>query len=373
MIKYVEFRKTPQSFLFKENENSNVIELKFEDILSVEVFDKVKYVKKTFKLSKHSKDFDFLDDKQSFDLQEETKFIEELVGGKFKLYYLSDTGVNHFFYSKDSLNTVLPLLYKMYNNFESKVVENDEYKRELYLNVFCENNILLKNEVNKLKYKETELIDYFIKTNECVSGIKVKRKERDFSFFKLSVTSDVNFISFKEFNVDFSKSTLINFGGEFEYVLPYYNNLFSFEFLPSISFYKDKVVYNNPIPIYQVDNVNYYDPDNGKTLHFESTTFSIPVNLKIYPINKKVKVYTSLTLFNIFSAGKGKVNFDNEPSFDSRWIPPFYGFFEIGGEYKNFGVSFKKLRKFESSTQYFNGYAISLKYNVFSSKKQKKQ
>lgn len=150
--------------------------------------------------------------------------------------------------------------------------------------------------------------------------------------------------------------------------------MFAIELVPSINFYKNEGVYYSD-PIYQYGDIQngtavyYLNPNNGKKVNLESTTFSMPVNLKIYPINKKTKVYISATLFNLFSYGKGQMNFENEPSFEPNFIPPFYGFYEIGGSYERFGFSFKKLINFDTQSQHFDGYAFSLKYNLLSSKK----
>ena len=359
LIKYVELRKTPQSFLFKENENSNVVELKFEDILSVDVLDKVKYVKKTFKLSKHSNNIGFLDNKKDFVLQEETKFIEELVDGKFKLYYLSDTDVNHFFYSKDSLNTVLPLLNKQYNDFESKVIENEEYKKELYLNVFCDNNILLKNEVNKLKYKEAELIEYFIKTNECITGIKQKKKEKNYGYSKFKIILETNLINTSSNVVEISKTnkTIFGIGAEFEHFLPYYKYMFSFVASPSYVKYKSDVVFSN------IDYIGggpvYFT--NGQ---ISAEAFSIPINLRVYPINKKVfKVYASLPLFNLYGYWKSNV-FENGNKYLGGFTMPASGFVELGFKYKKFELSYKKFENRNSNTSIHRS-VVCFKYDMF--------
>lgn len=358
-VKYVEYRNTPQEFQFKETETSNSITLTGLEVVSVEIIDKVKYVYKTFNVSKHSKTESFLDTFKEFILHEKTKFIEVLVDGEFKLYYLSDSDVTQFFYSKTNSNDILPLLNKEYVN-ENKVKLNEEYKVELYKNVFCEKNILLKNEIVKLDYKQEEIVDFFTKTNECISGVKQLKKQKDYGYLQIKGTLETNFIKFIDKNVDFETNNKIVFGAgaEFEYVLPLYKYFFSFVASPTFASVKNVYTYRA------------YDSNGIAITNFtgesKSSVFSIPLNLRMYPINKTdFKVYVSLPTFITVSNSKSKAVQKNI-EYDSFIEMPGAGFLELGCRYKKFELG---LRSYGPSNGYMRRNVISIKYNLFSTKK----
>ena len=357
-VRYVENRKTPQEFQFKDTKTSKSITLTGLEVISVDIINKVKYIQKTISVSKHSNRADFLDSFKEFKLDEKTKFIEELVDGEFKLYYLSDSDVNQFFYSNANSNVILPLLVKEYIN-DNKIMLNEDYKIELYKNVFCEKNILLKNEIAKLDYKEGEIITYFNKINECNSGVKQMKKQKDYGYLQIKGTLENNFIKFIDKNVDFETENKIVFGvgAEFEYVLPLYKYFFSFVVSPTFA---------------SVKNVYSYDAfdNNGVITSFtgelKSSTLSVPLNLRIYPINKtNFKAYISLPTFITISTYKSKV-VNNNMEYESFVELPGAGFLELGFRFKKFELG---LRSYGGSNGYMKRNVISMKYNVFNSKK----
>ena len=358
-VRYVENRKTPQEFQFKDTKTSKSITLTGLEVISVDIINKVKYIQKTISVSKHSNRADFLDSFKEFKLDEKTKFIEELVDGEFKLYYLSDSDVNQFFYSNANSNVILPLLVKEYIN-DNKIMLNEDYKIELYKNVFCEKNILLKNEIAKLDYKEGEIITYFNKINECNSGVKQMKKQKDYGYLQIKGTLENNFIKFIDKNVDFETENKIVFGlgAEFEYVLPLYKYFFSFVVSPTFA---------------SVKNVYSYDAfdNNGVITSFtgelKSSTLSIPLNLRMYPINKTdFKVYISLPTFIAVVNSKSNKLVHNNIEYDSNIEIPGAGFLELGFRYKKFELG---LRNYGVNNGYMKRNVISLKYNLFNTKK----
>ena len=360
-VNYVKTRNTPQKFKFKSSTESEIEILDSTNIISVEISDitkfvfrekiEVKFQSKSLSTANNSK-VEYLD-----------RFIEVIVDGEYSLCNYSDNQYEEFYYFGNDLN-LRSLKTKSFYNNENKLFVNEEYKTELITNL-AKNNTELIKEINETSLDRSDLSKLFYIINK--KDLAILKAKSDSGFVNINFTSDLNFIKFKDTNIDYGNKTLINFGGEIEYMLPYYNNLFAIEIAPSFSIYNDEAIYYNDSQIVSI----FYpvDANNGKKVSMKSTTFSTPFNLKIYPINKKIKIYTSITLFNLFSTGKGKLNFENEPSITPNAIPPFYGFIEIGGSYEKFGFSFKRLRKLESDSQSFNGYAVSLKYNIFTSKK----
>lgn len=366
-VNYVKRRNTPQEFKFKSTIESEVEILDSTKIVSVEITDITKFIFR----EKIEADFQAksLSTANNSKVEYFDRFIEVIVDGEYSLCNYSDNQYEEFYYFGNDLK-LRPLKTKSFYNDKNNLVVIEEYKTELKANL-AKNNPELINKINYTSLNASDLSKLFYIINK--KDLAILKAKVNNGFININVTSDLNFIKFYDYNIDYGDKTLVSFGGEIEYVLPYYNNLFAIEIAPSFSFYKDEAIYDsytnsNKRVLIGVSDY-YYDSNNGKKVSIESTTFSTPFNLKIYPINRKVKIYTSFTLFNLFSAGKGKMNFENEPSITPNFVPPFYGFFEIGGSYKKFGFSFKRLRKLEDEFQGFSGYAVSLKYTVFSSKK----
>jgi len=366
-VNYVKTRNTIQKFKYKSTLESEIILLDSTEIVSVEIKDITKFVfRKNIEVNFYS---NALGATNNIKIEYINRFIEVLVDGEFSLCNYSDNQYEEFYYFGSDLK-LKPLKSKSFYTEDGRLMKAEEYKTVL-INNFGNNNAELIKKIKNTRQNSSELTILFYILNK--KDLAILKAKKDNGFFNVNLTSDVNFISFKEFNVDFSNKTLMSFGGEIEYVLPYYNNLFALEMAPSFSIYNDDGIYNGK-PIYQSGDIQngtaiyYSDPNNGRKVYVKSTKVSMPFNLKIYPFNKKVKIYASTTLFNLISIGKGKMNFENEVSFVPNLVPPFYGFFEVGGSYKKFGLSFKKLRKFESSSQFFNGFAISFKYNIYNSK-----
>lgn len=368
-VNYIKTRNTPQEFKYKSSIESEIITLDSTEIESVEISNITKFIfRRNIEVSFESKNLGSTNNNK---VKFINRFVEILVDGEYSLCNYSDNQYEKFYYFGNDLK-LKPLKTRSYYNEEDRLFIVEEYKSELISNLGNNNPEIIK-EIKRTRLNSSDLTNLFYVINKKDLAI-LKAKSND-GIFNIHLASDVNFITFEEFNVDFSNKTILNIGGDIEYVLPYYNNLFALELAPRFSAFKGEGIYYNPIPTGIVvalpsnEVTYYYDINNGKKGNMQSTTLSIPVNLKIYPINKKVKVYASLTLFNLLSFGKGKMNFENELSFEPDFVPPFQGFFEIGGYYKNFGLSFKKLKQFESSSQYFNGFAISLKYKIHTSKK----
>ncbi len=86
----------------------------------------------------------------------------------------------------------------------------------------------------------------------------------------------------------------------------------------------------------------------------------------MYPINKTdFKVYVSLPTFITISTYKSKV-VNNNMEYESFVELPGAGFLELGFRFKKFELG---LRSYGGSNGYMKRNVISMKYNVFNSKK----
>lgn len=373
-VNYVKTRNTPQEFKYKSSIESEIIVLDSTEIESVEISEITKFVfRENIEVNFEFRDLNSISSKKEKYLD---RFIEIVVDGEYSLCNYSDNEYEMFYYFGNDLK-LKPLKITKFYDKEDKLFLIEDYKNEMIAKLSNNNPEIIK-EIKKARLNSYDLSRVFYLVNK--KDLSILEAKKDEGFINLNLFSELNFNSFKGNKVDFGNKTLLGYGLELEYVFPYYNNLFALELIPSVYVYKGEGVYNNTIPLYystefvngsQIE-VAHYDPNNGRKVFINSTIFSSPFNLKLYPFNKKLKIFTSFTLFNFLSFGNGKMNFENESSVKPSVLPPFYGFFEIGGTYKKFGFSIKRLRKIKDDSQSFSGYAVSLKYSILNSKKNKK-
>ncbi len=182
----------PSEFYFK-NENgetkiqtNTVKELKY-GVLLLE--------KKQFKFDPTIRfEIQNLNSEREFNLVNAYDFVELLVDGDFKLYRYKKNGVSTFLYQ--NLNgDLVPLLYKKYVTQRTTIIENSEFKKQLWREVKNEKYTSF-DRYTYLKYRADDLEDYFKEAN----GISFKREKKGQVIFNLYAgysmhTMDISFLS----------------------------------------------------------------------------------------------------------------------------------------------------------------------------------
>ncbi|WP_299218946.1 tRNA modification GTPase [uncultured Aquimarina sp.] len=176
----------------------------------------------------------------------ETIFLKVLVDGDAVLYGYTESDFVRFFYSIKGAK-VKQLIHKRYLSKEGSVAKNNQFRRQLWSDLRCE-NIQMK-EVQNLDYYKKDLIKYFIKYNTCLNpSFKfIEKKKKASESFNISIrpgvhqsrlTLDDNSISSFTKEVDFGNDQNFRIGLEIEYILPFNKSKWSVFIEPTYQSYK---------------------------------------------------------------------------------------------------------------------------------------
>ncbi|MGV4415349.1 hypothetical protein [Chryseobacterium sp. T1] len=211
---------TPQSFVFRENKNSPEKKFNQNDIKSVLINDDIEYSKQIVSISRHKENEHLLENNDNYNLKNETLVLETLVKGTNSLYRYSDSQNTAYFYSVKGDSQIKPLLYKEYYNpnDESIKVKKSDFRNEL-TKINCGNN-----SINFVQYRESDLLNFFKKTNNCLGDTNQKVKS-NYGSTNAKIAISKNFVSdeYKDYDTNQSYS----FGLEIEKNLPFLNNQIS--------------------------------------------------------------------------------------------------------------------------------------------------
>ena len=231
-IKNKDLYQNPNSFEYKLTQEE--LDVKIGDIKNIKEFEianTIKFVRNFVKIDVSSPDLGQIKDIREPEWVEKTLFLKVLIEGKASLYEFKDKALKRFFYKTDNI-PITQLIFKKYyipnTNYMSLGVNND-FQKQIWEEMNCENQTLDK--VLKLQYERKDLVDYFIKYNNCKNiGYKDYNKNISKSSFNIKIKGGFNVSPYKDYDnadekVDFSGNKLfLKYGGEFEYITPFNRN-----------------------------------------------------------------------------------------------------------------------------------------------------
>ncbi len=340
LIKNYDWKNSPRSIEIKKD---------IEEIKEFAIYNKSKFIKATINFDESSQNKIALEDNPNPKFVEKTILLKVLVEGKSNLYSFEDSDYERYFYSVN--DKIEQLVYKRYNNSEGNIALNESYKQQLFANFKCNND---QKSIVALKYDDIDLIDYFIKTNNCLSGItetKVISEKRKFETnFKVnlllnSVSQNI-VIPYLNINNTSKKTNSVSFGFESEIVLPYNNKNWSFVFDPSYTSYKETNTSN-----YTYFNINYTVVNENKIL-----LIRLPLGIRRYfTLNEKNKFYTNLAVSINVTNNNIDPKYNEDGSFTS------YNFaFGLGYQYKKYSIELKLNNKALTYSNPYSGKEYSL-------------
>lgn len=346
-IKNYDWKNNPISIETKNSSDDKTKTKTLEEIKEFGIFNKSKFIKATVKIDESSANKNTLTNSANPTFITKTVFLKVLVEGKSNLYYFENENYERFFYTVN--DKIEQLIYKQYNS-GIDIAANNSYKQQLFVNFKCNND---QKSIIDLKYDDDYLIDYFIKTNNCLSGnvetkaISEKRKfETNFKINLLlnNANSTYNFTTGNlKGSYDTDKKNTVSFGFETEIILPYNNKNWSFIFDPS--FIKNKESYK----IYKPQFIN---PDY--TIENNSFTIRIPIGIRRYfRFNENNSIFTNAAFsFNLNNADVYSYN-----PFNNSTIVYADGFFTSSNFAIGLGYQYKKYTaeiKFNTKTKFNN-------------------
>ncbi|MEW5675277.1 hypothetical protein ABGT15_03085 [Flavobacterium enshiense] len=366
LIKNIDWKYNPTDFKYKLSESD--AQEQHNSIANVKEFaiiDKSKFIKETVFIDQSSQNSYNLTTIAEPVFKEETVFLKVLVEGNSNLYYYESENTNKFFYTYN--NKTEQLVFKRYATKDNDVALNEGFKRQLFMNFKCTNEDRTK--IEKLKYNDDDLVDYFTETNNCKSGTTketvVANREKFETHLKInvlgnSIGGNYNLASGNiRGNYDLENKNTITFGFEAEVVFPFHNKTWSVIFDPSYISKKDVINIYKPVFI----NPNY-------TISSEVFLIRLPLGIrKYFPINENNKVFANASV-NI-NVSKTKIDFDRDrPAIDETHSTTNFSL-GIGYQFKRYSAELRYFSKTDITQPgneedfYISQTSIKLGYRLF--------
>lgn len=337
LIKNYEWKNNPKSIEIKSSQDENIITKSIDVIKEFSIIDKTKYIRETVKIDVSVFNLQTPERDPNPTFQDKTLFLKVLVEGKSNLYYFENELYARYFYG--NAEKIEQLIYKKYENDDRNISENERYKQQLFVNFKCNND---QKSIESLEYND-ELVDYFIKTNNCISGTnesKIITQKRKFEInLKLNLLVNSNsstYVSpYMKNTYKSENSTNMGYGFEAEIILPYNNGNWSVVFDPY--YYK----YQEPL----MDSKNKIQFENNVSV------FKIPLGIRRYfSINNNSKFFANVAL--CLNASKSIISNVNEYSYlsfnqitkEEIYNDMYNSFnfnFGVGYQYKRYNIEVK--------------------------------
>lgn len=246
LIKNIDWKNNPTQFTYKLSINSEIQKGTIKSVKEFGIDNSSKYVRTIVNIDRSSENTNHLSHQRKPIFEEENLFLKVLVEGKANLYQYIDGNLKRYFYNKED-SKVEQLVYKPYKTKNREVRKNEQFKTQLWNNLKCP-TFKIKI-VENLDYYKNELIDFFIKYNECNNSRYVnyeKKQKRD--FFNLSFRPGINISNFSIGNtypgqrnkIFDNDETTFRFGIEAELIMPFNKNKWSLILEPTYQYFKSE-------------------------------------------------------------------------------------------------------------------------------------
>ena len=142
--------------------------------------------------------------------------------------------LTRYFYSIEKSN-IEQLVFKNYITYEFKIGTNNRFRNQLWNNLKCTN--IKKNRVEKLKYRKSDLVNFFVAYNNCNNQeyINFEKKQKK-DLFNFTIRPRLNISSFESnyTNTNIKNGLLdFGFGIEAEFIFPFNKNKWAFIIEPT--------------------------------------------------------------------------------------------------------------------------------------------
>lgn len=224
-------KNNPTSIKFKDNPNSEVKTATIEEIREFQVSNDY-FIRSTVNIDRTKDDIKSLKRSPEPSFKRETLFLKLLLDGKADLFVYNDNSLKRFFYRIDQ-STIEQLVFMKYLKDANNLAVNKKFQQQLFSNLNCES--IKINRYKALKYETNNLIELFKDYNNCQNtkyqtflnpevkgGINLRIKVGA-GFSDLSIKKNMADKGF-----EFKNNLEPRVGVEFEYILPFNRNKWSF-------------------------------------------------------------------------------------------------------------------------------------------------
>ncbi len=185
-----------------------------------------KFIRKKVKIDISSETTNELTHQRDPIFSEEQLFLRVLLEGKANLYSYESHNLTRYFFSVDS-SDIEQLIYKCYIVNGNEIYVNDFFRHQLMKLLKCPDFSF--NQIMNIEYKKNDLIDIFVKYNECKSSKYITYKnKRNRASFNLNIRPGIMYSSLSlDYLVSDSRSVKFNnklnfrFGIEAEVFMPF--------------------------------------------------------------------------------------------------------------------------------------------------------
>ena len=238
LIKNEDWLNNPTEFKYKTTENSKHKTLTIKSVKEFGFLNSFKYIRSTVDIDRSSKVHDELGYNKNPTFIKEKLFLKVLVEGKATLYSYVDKDLIRYFFNKD-LAEVKQLIYKDYLIDEDNWTTNKQFQRQLWIALKCES--ISMNSLRKIRYRKSDLVQFFIKYNECSNSefVNYQKEKTNKDLFNLTIrpglrSSSLILVNPNGRQIDFGKNlNSFRLGLEAEFIFGFNNNKWAFLFEPT--------------------------------------------------------------------------------------------------------------------------------------------
>lgn len=304
-IKNKDLYQNPSVFEYKLTQEESVVKIgDIKNIKEFEISNTMKFVRNSVKIDISTSDLGQTKDVREPEWVEKTLFLKVLIEGKASLYEYKDKIIKRFFYKLDTL-PLTQLIYKKYyipnTNYTDLAVNND-FQKQILQNISCENQTM--DMVLKLEYERKDLVNYFIKYNNCKKNSYIDyNKNISKGSFNIKIKGGVNVSPYNDYEnaqlkVDYSGNKLfLKYGGEFEYITPFNRNKWAAFIELTYQTYQYSSITTDYRPFGEAFDITY------ESSYFEKAFFTfIGVRYYMY-LKDSSKIFINAGLFTTFGLG----------------------------------------------------------------------
>ena len=232
LIKNMDWKNNPTKFKYKLSKNSDSNIKTIKSVKEFGIINSSKFVRSSVKIDRSSKYVDELSNIRGATFEEEVLFLKVLVEGKSSLYRYVDASLYRYFYSIGK-SKIEQLVFKNYITPGYKVGVNNRFRNQLWNHLKC-SEIKMKR-VEKLKYRKSDLVKFFVAYNSCNNEEYINFEEKQKKdLFNLTIRPRLNSSSlsyYRNISISNDKNTKnglgFGFGIEAEFILPFNNDKWS--------------------------------------------------------------------------------------------------------------------------------------------------
>jgi hypothetical protein len=241
-IKNMDWKDNPTEFKYKLSNSDKILNNNIDSVKEFAIYNTSKYIRFFVKIDRSSNKTNELSHSRNAQFKEELLFLRVLIEGGANLHEYQDGILTRYFCGIDDSN-IEQLVYQQYLTSRNDIGSNNRYRQQLWNNFQC--STISKQQIDQLDYKKHDLVDFFIKYNECTNQIftSLDRKKNKKNI-NLSIRPGLNSSSLKIYNnntpyknVDFGRGLEFRFGVEAEFIMPFNNDKWAFIIEPTYQSY----------------------------------------------------------------------------------------------------------------------------------------